>query len=189
MKGNSVIWILVFACLGLVINAGENFPGFPLMRQSPSAVSLILPQPDSSSVSSTFFIPVSRMVQVRLEAREEEERNSGTSSRRHQLAVLRKFLEGCDLPSLHPDHQTVFLHPGLKYYLLSTPGEQYACYLEGEPEGNLTLQLPAGDYLARWHNPLNGRIIKQLEVTHPGGVLKLQAPESEGETALDLRRK
>ena len=52
MKGNRVIWILVFACLGLVINAGGNVPGFPLMRQSPSAVSLILPQPDSSSVSS-----------------------------------------------------------------------------------------------------------------------------------------
>jgi len=112
----------------------------------------------------------------------------GGKELRLQLAVLRKFLEGFDLPRLSPDHESIVLHPGLQYYLLSTPGEQYACYLEGEPEGDLTLQLPAGDYLARWHNPLNGRIIKQLEVTHSGGLLELQVPESAGEMALDIHR-
>ena len=50
----------------------------------------------------------------------------GGTELRFQLAVLRKFAEGFDLPKMNPDKTTIFHHPGFFAYLLSNPGEEYA---------------------------------------------------------------
>ena len=74
----------------------------------------------------------------------------GGTELRGQLAALRKFAEGFNLPRLNPDRSTISHHPGFYVYLLSNPGEEYAAYLEGTGSAKLVLNLPSGKYTVKW---------------------------------------
>lgn len=114
----------------------------------------------------------------------------GGSELRLQLAVLRRFIESFDLRGLHPDKTTISHHPGFFIYLLSDPGKQYACYLEGRGTGTLTMQLPSGEYEVKWIEVQTGEVLRKDELNHhQQGPVVLHTPDSTGELALDIRGK
>lgn len=112
----------------------------------------------------------------------------GGTELRQQLAVLRRFVEGFDLPTLKPDKTTVHHSPGLFIYMLSTPGQQYAGYVEGLSGGSICLNLPNGQYDLKWLDVKTGAIVKKDSVTG-SEKLKIATPNFTGELAFDLRRK
>ncbi len=111
----------------------------------------------------------------------------GGTQLRLQLAVLRRFMESFDLPKLHPDKTTISHHPGFFVYLLSNPGEQYACYLEGRGAGTLSMHIPSGEYAVKWIEVKTGKILREDELNHLQGPAELHTPDFNGELALDIR--
>ncbi len=112
----------------------------------------------------------------------------GGTELRQQLAVLLHFVEGFDLPTLKPDKITVVFSPGLFVYLLSHPGEQYAGYVEGLSAGNITLNLPNGQFDLKWFDVKTGGIVRE-EIITGRDRLTIPTPPFCGELAFDIRKK
>jgi hypothetical protein len=72
--------------------------------------------------------------------------------------------------------------------MLTQPGETYAVYLRGGTQSELTIEIPAGDFLAEWINPSTGRVEKIERFRHPGGSKVLHSPVYTDDIALRVRR-
>ena len=55
-------------------------------------------------------------------------------------------------------------------------------------ETNLTLELPAGKYVAEWIDTKTGAIAKQEKFEHDGGTRKFTAPDYKDDIALRVKR-
>jgi len=108
---------------------------------------------------------------------------------RLRLAILRRFLESFDLARMAPDRDSARLHPGLFVYLLSTPGRQYAGYLEGRGGGRLEMNLSPGEYQVAWIDTHTGDPAgeSRLAVSSTSSA-SLQPPPFQGEIAFSIRR-
>jgi hypothetical protein len=73
-------------------------------------------------------------------------------------------------------------------YALAEDGKQYALYLFGGAETNLTLTLPSGTYRTEWIDPLNGELLRSAQVHHEGGAVQLGCPGYEHDIALRVVR-
>lgn len=108
---------------------------------------------------------------------------------RQQLAILRRFIESFDLPAISPDRESVLFHPGLFVYLLSTPGEQYAGYVEGRQSDGIELNIPHGAYAVQWMDVKSGLIIHEQSIVSENSPTVLSPPICDGELAFAIRKK
>jgi hypothetical protein len=129
----------------------------------------------------------------------------GSPELRHQLRVLKQFLEGFDFIRMRPDNAVVRqASDDLVASALVEHGRQYAIYLRvplpQKPkdvsqflrtgiEASLALRVPAGRYRAEWINVLNGELLRAEEIEHSGGDLRLRTPRFDNDIAVGLRQR
>jgi hypothetical protein len=108
----------------------------------------------------------------------------GSPTFRHQLHILREFLDQFSLLDLRPDTTTVKHASGVIAHALSNPGHEYGIYLDGNGPTDLTLTLPGGDYRAEWFNTKTGAVDKSENFYHAGREKILTSPPFENGVAL-----
>ena len=116
----------------------------------------------------------------------DEQPGGAMAAMRKQLRILKDFMEGFDFIHMKPDTALVKggVPAGGAAYVLAKRGEAYAIYLHGGQQATLRLEVPAGRYRAEWVNTLNGKVDKSEEITHGGGVVRLDSPEYKEDVAL-----
>jgi hypothetical protein len=107
---------------------------------------------------------------------------------RSQLKILKGFIESFDFPRMKPDAGVIKggVPAGATARALSEPGEAYAVYVQGGERVSLSLDVPAGFYLAEWVNPRTGGIDKREDLEHKSGALTLASPRYTEDVALRL---
>ena len=107
---------------------------------------------------------------------------------RHQLGILRWFLEGLPLLRLAP--QTGFIAsgvpPGGAVRVIGVPGEAYGLYLRGGTQATLSANLPPGTYQGQWIDPRSGLVVGTENFTHASGQRILVTPPYGEDIALRL---
>lgn len=113
----------------------------------------------------------------------------GSATLRKQLHYLKDFMDRLDFIRMKPDSTVVVSGVPAKgsVYVLAETGKQYALYIFGSHQVNLTLNLPAGQYKAEWLNPLNGGIWKAQKIKSDGKVT-LKSPEYAEDIALRITK-
>ncbi len=111
----------------------------------------------------------------------------GSPAFRHQLRVLREFLDKFSILDLRPDTTTVKHAAGVVAHTLSNPGREYAIYLDGKGPAEVTLALPSGNYKAEWFNTKTGAIDKAEEFNASGDKV-LTSPAFDNGIAVRLTR-
>ena len=129
----------------------------------------------------------------------------GSRALRRQLRILGDFIRSFDFIRMTPDNTAIKggVPAGGSARALVEPGRAAAIYLRKRLPGNkpgetaapdttvsapLQVDLPEGDWLAEWIDPLTGAIARRETV--PGsGVRALTPPEYRLDVALKLRRK
>jgi hypothetical protein len=112
----------------------------------------------------------------------------GSPTFRHQLRILREFLDQFSILMLRPDTTTVKHATGVIAHALSNPGLEYAIYLDGNGPAELTLTLPAANYRAEWFSTRTGAIDKSENFYHAGASKSLMSPPFENGIALRVAR-
>ena len=112
----------------------------------------------------------------------------GSPALRSRLKVLSKFLHSFDLARLRPDCDLVESSPGVVTRVLSSPGREYALYMEGRSPTDLSLDLPAGRWRAEWMNPVDGTVLQRVRLEHDGGLRRLTSPSFTESIALRIAR-
>jgi len=112
----------------------------------------------------------------------------GSIALRKQLSYLKKFMDSFNFVAMKPD--TTVYSGGLsgknKVIVLAETGKQYAIYWMGGKQINPQFNLPKGDYILEWMNPLNGKIEKKEKISHPGGKAILNSPVYQEDMALKI---
>jgi hypothetical protein len=126
---------------------------------------------------------------------------------RRQLKTLIDFMEGFDFLRMKPRNELILggIPEEASARLLAEDGRAYALYLHhgqvlrdrlpryvvrtGALRATPVLNLPAGNYTARWWHPRDGRIEEPQTFEHPGGPCYLATPEYREDIALELRRR
>ncbi len=108
---------------------------------------------------------------------------------RHQLGVMRWFIEELPLLSLAP--QPGFVAGGVPAggaaTAIGVPGSVYALYLRGGTQTNLIINLPAGTWRGQWIDTRSGLVIGTVpEFTHSSGQRTLVSPAYIEDVALRL---
>jgi hypothetical protein len=113
----------------------------------------------------------------------------GGPTLRHQLQILKQFIESFDFTRMTPDRSIVLSSPpGAAAWALAEAGKAYAIYLKEGSQGTLTLQVPPGRYHSQWLNPRTGEIEKREVVAREGHSLPLETPAYSEDIALRLLR-
>jgi hypothetical protein len=121
---------------------------------------------------------------------------------RKQLAFLKQFLDGFELLKMKADDTCARgrkitpepTAPGGKSpaaptaRVLAEPGRQYAVYVRGGTQAELTLELPAGAYRVEWVHPRTTKLDRPHDIRHPGGVRVFTSPDYTEDIALRIRR-
>jgi hypothetical protein len=114
----------------------------------------------------------------------------GGPALRHQLQLLKQFIESFDFVRMTPDRSIIRSSPtGATAWALAEPGRAYAVYLKEGSGGALTLKVPPGRYTAEWLNPRTGEIEKRESLAHEGESLTLEPPAYSEDIALRLVRR
>jgi predicted ATPase len=104
------------------------------------------------------------------------------------MKTLREFIHSFDFIRMKPDRSIV--QAGLlekaTAYALAEPGRQYALYIFGGRQAQLTLEIAAGDYQVRWWNPTTGKVDEAARLQHTGGSVTLTPPAWSPDIALQL---
>lgn len=120
-----------------------------------------------------------------------------------QLRTLMDFMSSLDITAMRRDAAVVKggLSRGAICRCISNPGRQYALYLHhGELEKSglsyfvapgshvetPELDLPEGNYIARWVDPATGNTLSEEKVSSSGGSVRLTTPEHAVDIALRL---
>ncbi|MBI4165681.1 MAG: hypothetical protein HY508_08115 [Acidobacteria bacterium] len=132
----------------------------------------------------------------------------GSPALRRQFSILRTFMENLDFLRMAPAPSVIKegLPTDSSAYVLADAGKSYAIYVGHgrvvkEKDGwsrtevdathrqlSLTLDLPAGSYLATWVNTKTGGIDKKEQFTCRGGAQVLQSPKYSEDIALRISR-
>ncbi len=137
----------------------------------------------------------------------------GSRNLRHQLGILKKFINGFDFVTMRPDVSVIKggVPKGFSVQALIRRGEAYAVYIHApvgkgaevvfQPalkrkleEGvkrhrvNLKLAVPAGSYTVRWLSPATGKVEKSERIEHSGPMRTLKSPPFAEDLALGVRR-
>ena len=92
---------------------------------------------------------------------------------RKQIATLKRFIESFDFIRMKPDPNAV---EGNEDYTLSEEGKQYAIFLRNSEGKTLHVNLPPGEYIANWLEPVQGTTVEIAKFAHSGGVKAFQVP-------------
>src|ERR1700733_2265428 len=111
----------------------------------------------------------------------------GSPAFRHQLKILREFLNKFSILDLRPDATAVKHASGVVAHALSSPGREYAIYLDGKGPTDVTLTLPSGDYKAEWFDTKTGATDKTEDFNVSGDKI-LASPDFNNGIALRLTR-
>ena len=118
------------------------------------------------------------------------------------MRALKRFIESFDFLKMRPDRSFVVdgMPAGVHYRGMSQRAEQYALYhhhselrpyvykvVPGDYEEHLTLDLPAGNYLAEWVNPSTGESLATGMLA--GGRSTLTTPRHAVDVALRIKRR
>jgi hypothetical protein len=120
----------------------------------------------------------------------EKQPGGGTTALRTQLGYLKSFIDSFDFVRMKPDGTfiTEGLPAGVRAYVLSEKGKQYAAYLLHGTQVDLSLVLLPGTYAVEWMNPSTGVYSKKEMLKHPGGVAKISSPDYNFDIALKVVR-
>ncbi|MEJ7594433.1 MAG: hypothetical protein WKF77_23100 [Planctomycetaceae bacterium] len=112
----------------------------------------------------------------------------GNRGYRQQLKVLKDFLYGFDFPRLKPDQSPLKndLPKGVRMQMMTDGDRQYAMYLQGGQQVDLTLSLEAYDYRVQWIDVLTGNVVKEENRTHSGGTAVFASPAFTDDIALRI---
>lgn len=127
----------------------------------------------------------------------------GSWALRHQLQILRRFMEALQFVRMRPDDTVLVRRPkGMSAHALVLPQEAIAVYIHkpipkklkaalgGAPvTTELALKLSPGKYRAEWVNPVTGGVDGSSTFTHTGGPKHLMSPRFDTDIALRVRRK
>jgi hypothetical protein len=115
----------------------------------------------------------------------------GTAALRRQLRLLKDFIHRFDFVRMKPDGSAIRggLQGEQRARVLAEAGKQYAIYVFGGPQVTLALDLPKGEYVAEWLNPVTGKVDRREEITHAGGGLSLASPSYADDIALSVVRR
>jgi MYXO-CTERM domain-containing protein len=108
----------------------------------------------------------------------------GSVALRTQLGTLKRFMEQFDFVRMKPDASVIKSGAPNPSYVLAEAGRQYAMYLQGGTQANLTLDLPAETYTLQWVDPKSGTLAKSETFTHAGGMRQVSSPTSCGDGGL-----
>jgi hypothetical protein len=114
---------------------------------------------------------------------------------RGQLAILKKFIEGVDFLRMKPADSIVKTSAGTsgveqrpQVCVLAEIGEAYALHINGgEAPVELTLELPANEYLAEWVDTKTGKTDARERFKHAGGDKTLVSPRYFEDVALSVK--
>jgi len=112
----------------------------------------------------------------------------GSPAFRHQLRILREFLNKFSILDLRPDTTVVKHANGVVAHALSNPGHEYAIYLDGKGPTELTLALPSGAYEVEWINTKTGATDKKEEFNAGTDKPPLASPAFDNGIALRITR-
>ncbi len=112
----------------------------------------------------------------------------GSPALRQQLRTLTNFLSSLPLVDMLPDTETVKHVAGAYARVLSSPGRDYAIYLDGNGPTEVTLNLPPGNYTVDWLKTATGQLERSEHLRSNGGTLILRSPEFREGIALRLKR-
>jgi hypothetical protein len=112
----------------------------------------------------------------------------GSPELRKQLSFLKQFMESMNFPAMKPDTLSCpgAIPAGLKAYVLSEPGRQYAFYLMEGKQVSPEFTLPAGNYHVEWLDPKTGEKTTDPEIIHAGGKITIQSPPYQEDIALKI---
>ncbi|HWB14163.1 MAG TPA: putative collagen-binding domain-containing protein [Pirellulales bacterium] len=114
----------------------------------------------------------------------------GGETLRHQLGILKRFVDRFDFVSMKPDRSVVVggLPEEASVHVLANPGQEYGLYLRGGSSAALRLRLAEGKYRVEWLNPTSGKIETSSEIEVGSSEVTLQSPPYEQDVALAIRR-
>ncbi len=128
----------------------------------------------------------------------------GSPELRDQLRILRDFLYGFDFLRMRPDNSVIRrVEPEWSARALVERGKAYAIYLhvpiakkpsdirailDRRVRGQLTLDLPAGDFAVQWCAPTTGEVHRGDALRHGGGEVRIATPEFTADIALRIVR-
>ena len=112
----------------------------------------------------------------------------GGISYRKQLATLRDFMNGFDFISMKPDKVSFALNGGTLagHALLSEPDKQYALYLHGGKNCQISLRMGKGNYSLVVVNPVTGEKKGPIELRSESDWVKLPIPSDFEDIAISL---
>lgn len=129
----------------------------------------------------------------------------GSAALRRQLRTLHEFMARFDFVRMRPEPDLVSagIPAEAAVTVLGEAGRQYALYLHhgkvmadhrpryivrtSRQTATLTLQLPPGNYVARWWNPRSGQVEATENFVHGGSGKQLTSPSYSEDIALELR--
>ncbi len=112
----------------------------------------------------------------------------GSPALRRQLRMLREFIESLPYLRMKPDPQVVAHAPGAVAEAIGARGQAYGIYLTGSGPGDLALEMPAGEYMLEWVDPLTGSVLDQRPLPHRGGTARIKTPPFAEDIALRIRK-
>jgi hypothetical protein len=114
----------------------------------------------------------------------------GNPQYRNQLGYLKKMIESFQFQNMKPDSTVCVggIPEGCKSYMLMEEGKQYLFYAMSGKSISPEFNLPRGNYIVEWLNPVNGVYSSKLKISHTGGRITLKSPEILEDIALGIKR-
>jgi hypothetical protein len=112
----------------------------------------------------------------------------GSTALRKQLSYLQSFIKKFDFIHMKPDSTIVDGLPnGSRAQVLAESGKQYAMYFCGAKVSEVELNLPKGNYVLEWIDPVNNTVLKNSTLNHTGEKAKLLVPSYKEDIALSIK--
>ena len=109
-----------------------------------------------------------------------------------QLGILSRAINSFDFINAKPLDSSYVqnLPDGINFYGLGIKGKDYLLYLvknKATKVNECNLPLPAGKYLLKWIDPVDGSILKQERTTHSDNSFKIKCPSFTDDIALRIK--
>lgn len=104
---------------------------------------------------------------------------------RNQLIILKHFIEAFDFIIMQP--QPVYIkHHDYTMQMMCDEGRQYAGYLDDSRIQSVELDVPAGEYMVEWKDPVTGKVLGKKAAKSSFGKINLEVPSFKEDIALRI---
>ncbi|MCE5252386.1 DUF6298 domain-containing protein, partial [bacterium] len=113
----------------------------------------------------------------------------GSPELRNQLSILKDFINSYNFIRMAPENDVIKgrVPEEASVRALVEPGKQYAIYINGGKQADLTLDLPVGTYAIEWVDTKTGKIVGKEKLRHTGGETVMRSPEYSEDIALRIK--